>query len=149
MGRDFKLLLPMALMLLGPGSGAGALPRIDRVPSSLVYPDFWHTPFGIHRGTQDLLDLMLGGRVQFNDPAGLACAHMVEFGENSPQLTVFGLNRGSGQILYNPDMSSLEVFGADGDGDGQFYQPKGIACLRDGTVAVADTGNNRVVILEF
>jgi DNA-binding beta-propeller fold protein YncE len=149
MPRLTSIYLALALGLSGLATPARALPRVDRVPSSLVYPDFWHTPFGIHRGTEQLLDLMLAGQVHFDDPAGLACVHMLESGDAGPPLTVFGLNRGAGQIVYNPDMRSLAVFGEEGLGEGRFFRPQGIACLRDGTVAVADTGNDRVVFLRF
>jgi hypothetical protein len=74
---------------------------------------------------------------------------MAELGDKGPQLSVFGLNRGDAQILYNPDMRSLDVFGCAGSGEGQFLRPRGIACLGDGTVVVADTGNDRVVYLRF
>jgi DNA-binding beta-propeller fold protein YncE len=135
--------------LLSPAYGAWAAPRVDKVPSSLVYPDFWHTPLGIHRGTPELLNLMLGGRARFNDPAGVACVHMNEFGENSPQITAFGVNRGACQIVYNPSMKNLDVYGGPGSGVDQFSRPQGIACLANGTVAVADTGNDRIVFLRF
>ena len=74
---------------------------------------------------------------------------MDEFGENSPQNTAFGVNRGSCQIVYNPTMKSLDVFGSPGPGVDQFSRPQGIACLANGTVAVADTGNDRIVFLRF
>ncbi|HTB21343.1 MAG TPA: NHL repeat-containing protein [bacterium] len=149
MPRRPRLLFGLCSALLALNAAVSALPRVDEVPSSLVYPDFWHTFFGLHRGTPQLLDLMLGGRARFDDPAGLACAHMREGGEDSSQLTVFGVNRGAGQIVYNPTMLSLAVFGASGSGDGLFSAPTGIACLPDGSVAVADTGNDRVVFLRF
>ena len=43
----------------GMAAPAGAGPRVVHTPSSLVYPDFWHTPLGIHRGTPELLHLLL------------------------------------------------------------------------------------------
>ena len=147
MQRLTRLLLLLTLFAAGPGVRASM--RVDTGPSCLVYPDFWHTPLGIHRGTPELLQLLLGGRVSFDDPAGAACVRMAEYGQDGPQITAFGVNRGSGQIVYNPDMKGLDVFGEAGSGDGQFWKPQGIACLADGTVAIADTGNNRVVFLRF
>ncbi|MGH7442793.1 MAG: NHL repeat-containing protein [bacterium] len=139
--------LLVAALVFGPRH-ALALPRVEREPSSLVYPDFWHTPLGIHRGTQALLDLLLDGKVRFNDPEGAACAPML--GQTGVRdVTVFGVNSGAGQILYNPDMHSLAMFGTNGGGRGCFFRPQGIACLPDGTVAVADSGNNRVVLLNY
>jgi len=139
------LLLALFCLPLGLGAEPGLVTR----PSTLVYPDFWHTPLGLHRGTPKLLKLMLGDKVRFNDPAGVACTRMKEHGEQSPQITAFGVNSGSGQIVYNPDMKSLDVFGAEGSGDGYFLQPVGVACLPDGRVAVADSGNHRIALLHF
>lgn len=149
MPRLLRFVVALAAVPLMPLSGAWAQPRVDKGPSCLVYPDFWHTLFGIHRGTPELLDILLGGRVRFDDPAGVACAHMLDSGDDQSRLTVFGLNRGAGQIVYNPDTMSLDAFGSAGRGVGHFYRPKGIACLPDGTVAVADTGNDRVVFLRY
>ncbi len=86
-------------------------PAVITSPSTLVYPDFWHTPLGLHRGSPALLKLMLGDKVHFNDPAGVACTRMLEHGEQSPQITAFGVNSGASQIIYNPDMTSLKVYG--------------------------------------
>jgi hypothetical protein len=122
---------------------------VETGPSTLVYPDFWHTPLGLHRGTPRLLRLMLGDAVQFDDPGGVACTRMDELGPQGPQITAFGVNTGSGQIVYNPDMLHLAVFGQAGGGEGRFYQPVGIACHPSGLVAVADSGNHRIVYLRY
>ncbi|HTA16549.1 MAG TPA: hypothetical protein VK786_02240, partial [bacterium] len=71
MPRLLRFVVALAAFFLMPLSGAWALPRVDKGPSCLVYPDFWHTLFGIHRGTPVLLDILLGGRVRFDDPAGV------------------------------------------------------------------------------
>ena len=149
MRRLPRFLAPLLPALLALAPGMGAAPRVDRVPACLVYPAFWHTPLGIHRGTPQLLSLLLGDQAAFDDPQGATCARMSEFGDSGPQITAFGVDRGSGQIIYNPDMRSLDVFGERGHGVGQFQDPRGVACLADGSVAVADTGNNRVVFLHF
>ena len=118
-------------------------PAILTLPSSLVYPEFWHTPMGIHRGTPRLLAMLSGGRAEFNDPEGIACTRMYENGPENTQLTVFGVNSGQSCVIYNPDMLSLGFFGSQGKGPGQFDHPGGIAALPNGRVAVADTGNHR------
>lgn len=138
--------LPLALSLCSRGAAA---PRLERAESTLVYPDFWHTPLGIHRGTPELLELLLGGRARFDDPEGVACVHMAEDGLDTPQITAFGVNRGASQLLYNPDLRSLEIFGRPGSGKDAFDHPTGVACLADGSVAVADTGNDRIVLLDY
>jgi DNA-binding beta-propeller fold protein YncE len=143
--RTFRFILALACLGRLHAEGPAAL----YTPSSLVYPDFWHTPLGIHRGTPRLLDMFLGGKAKFDDPQGLAALRMKESGPENPQLTVFGVNSGASQIIYNPDMLSLKLFGSPGTGEGQFMHPCGVAALPDGRVAVADTGNDRVVLLRY
>ena len=143
------LLVHLSLALLCLSRLSPADPAVITSPATLVYPDFWHTPLGLHRGSPKLLKLMLGDRAVFNDPAGVACARMREHGEQSPQITAFGVNSGAGQIIYNPDMKSLAIFGSEGSGDEHFLNPIGVACLPDGRVAVADSGNHRIVQLQF
>lgn len=143
--RTFPVIFALCLLAQLPADE----PALIHSPSSLVYPDFWHTPLGVHRGTPKLLELLLSGRARFNDPQGMAATRMRENGPESPQLTVFGVNSGDHQLIFNPNMLSLKIFGSEGSGDGQFKRPTGIACLPDGRVAVADSGNNRIVLLRY
>ena len=137
------------LLLLPAGLGLGG-PQILSVPSTMVYPTFWHTPLGIHKGTPSLLKMFVGDQTYFSDPKGLACTHLAEYGkENSNQLTVVGVNSGMACLVYNPDFASLKVFGSFGPGIGQFDHPTGAAILPDGRVAIGDTGNHRVVMLRL
>ncbi|MCM3875701.1 MAG: NHL repeat-containing protein [Thermoanaerobaculia bacterium] len=60
---------------------------------------------------------------------------------------------GKGQLyVLDPRRGHVSVFGTDGKylrkiGDrASFYSPAGLAVAKDGTVAVADTGGNRVVV---
>ena len=118
--------------------------------STLVYPSFWHTPFGIHRGTPLHLKLFLGNRTYFDNPQGLACTKLLlDYGKINKdkddwQLTVYGVNSGRGEIIYNPSMHSLAVFGEKGSREGQLFNPKGIACNEYGDIYIADTGNDRI-----
>ncbi|MCE5300623.1 MAG: NHL repeat-containing protein [Spirochaetia bacterium] len=118
--------------------------------TTLVYPSFWHTPFGIHRGTQMHLKLFLGNRTFFSNPQDLACTKLLlDYGKINKdrddwQLTVYGVNSGQGEIIYNPSMHTLSRFGSIGSGDGQLMTPKGIACNEQGDVYVVDTGNDRI-----
>jgi sugar lactone lactonase YvrE len=142
-------LLALALLWLPSRPAQAWDPKVIKGPSTLVYPDFWHTPLGVHKGTAELLRIFTGGRARFNDPQGVACVRMKENGPENPQLTVFGVNSGDGQIVFNPDMFHLSVYGETGSGEGQFVKPTGIAALPDGRVAVADTGNHRIALLQY
>ncbi len=120
-------------------------------PTTLIYPSFWHTPFGIHKGTQMHLKLFLGTRTFFDGPQDLACTKLLkDYGKINKdkddwQLTVYGVNSGRGEVIYNPSMHTLAVFGGRGSGEGEMLDPKGIACNEYGDIYIADTGNNRIV----
>ncbi|HUO58270.1 MAG TPA: hypothetical protein VMV05_08845 [bacterium] len=79
-------------------------------------------------------------------PMGVAC--------NSAGSTVFVAGEGSG-IIYaysfdSTNLSPVTQWGSSGSGDGQFTYPRGIACNSAGTtVAVADSGNNRIQVFSF
>lgn len=128
----------------------GEITTIYDRPTTLVYPSFWHTPFGIHRGTPMHLKLFLGNRTYFDNPQDLACTKlMVEYGrinkdKDDWQLTVYGCNSARGEIIYNISMHSLGTFGSRGSRDGQLLNPKGIACNEYGDVYVVDTDNDRI-----
>lgn len=122
------------------------------VPSTYVYPSSGFLPFNIHRGTQTMLSLMLHG-VVFDNPQGLACALLKSDQDphDSKQdvvVTVVGVNSGAGQLIYNAGLKDLKSFGTIGKGEHQFLNPTGVAIDRDGDVAVADTGNHRIVLLK-
>lgn len=128
----------------------GEMTTIYDNPTTIVYPSFWHTPFGIHRGTAVHLKLFLGNRTYFDDPQDLACTKlMAEYGQINKdkddwQLTVYGCNSGRGEIIYNISMYGLGTFGSKGSRDGQLLNPKGIACNEYGDVYVVDSGNDRI-----
>ena len=119
-------------------------------PSTLVYPSFWHTPFGIHKGTPFWLKVFLGTRTSFSNPQGVACTKLlidygkINVGRDDWQLTVYGVNTGNSEVIFNPTMYSLAIFGSYGKGDGQLDHPTGITCNEAGDIYVADTGNNRL-----
>lgn len=123
---------------------------ITGFPTTLVYPSYWHTPFGINRGTPFWLKVFLGTRTNFNNPQDLAATKLlVDFGKINKgrddwQLTVYGVNSGNGEVIYNPSMHALAIFGSKGEGEGQLMNPVGIACNEYGDIYVADTGNNRI-----
>lgn len=121
--------------------------------TTLLYPPFGHT-WGIHRGTEGKLDMILGNVTDFDNPQGLAAVKLKSWddpdnSDDDDEITCFGVNANRGQIIYNTSMSSLGIYGEIGDGVGQFRQPRGICATSDGDVYVADMGNNRIVHLRM
>lgn len=122
-------------------------------PSTLLTPPFSHT-LGFQRIGRYYLRLYLGGDFRVDDPQGMCGAKMIE--EDDPTtsrddhiLTLFGVNSGTGQIVYNVKLLEPRIYGSKGTGTGQFLQPHGITCNPEGAVYVADTGNDRVVRLRY
>jgi sugar lactone lactonase YvrE len=125
----------------------------DDAGTTLVYPPFGHC-LGMHRATTFHLFLYLGTRTEFDEPAGLAAVKLDALDDPSTpsdddELTVFGLNSGRCEIIYNTSLVNVEIYGKCGSGPGQFRNPLGIAADERGNVFVADTGNHRIVRLVY
>ncbi len=121
--------------------------------TTLVRPPFGHC-LGINRATPVHVFLYLGTQTSFEDPAGLAAVKLrseddPDTGHDDDELTVFGLNSGRSEILYNTSLTNVEIFGGPGSGEGRFDHPLGIAADEWGGVVVADTGNDRIVRLRY
>ena len=132
-----------------PGGSAPAELRY----TTLVAPPFAHT-LGIHRARSSHLRLFLGDRTRFDDPQGVAAVKFAS--DDDPdartddyKLTLFGVNAGRHEILYNSSMQTLAIYGEQGSGEGRFEAPRGIAATVDGRVYVADSGNRRVARLRW
>jgi len=122
-------------------------------PTTLIEPPFEHT-LGFNRVGRFFINLYLGRSFRVDDPQGMCGAKMVE--EDDPAtskddhvLTMFGVNSGTGQVLYNVKLVEPRIYGTAGSDTGQFNRPHGICCNKYGDVYVADTDNNRVVRLRY
>jgi hypothetical protein len=127
-----------------------ARPKSDNSNPTLVYPPWKHT-LGLRRVGQRHLDFYSGYRKTFDNPQGMATVKL-DFNDDAgpgddEELTIYGVNSGTGEVFYNKSMVSAGFFGRAGSGAGEFHEPVGIAADRFGNVVVADTGNRRVVVL--
>jgi sugar lactone lactonase YvrE len=122
---------------------------LDYRPQTLSVPPFKHT-FGFYRASKYYLQLFLGPGYDYNDPQGIAIVKLREHDnpktkKDDDELTVFAVNSGNGQIVYNIGLEAVKVYG----NKKIFSQPKGIAANEDGLIALADYGNKRVVKLQY
>lgn len=120
-------------------------------PSLLVYPPFGHS-MGFHKAGNFYLKLFLGLGARFEDPQGIACVRLSatdDLGtkDDDDELTVYVVNSGRHQIIYNSGLTGAHSYGSMGSDSGQFHTPRGIAATPEGMVYVADMNNNRVVQL--
>uniref|UniRef100_A0A7V3RID5 FlgD/Vpr Ig-like domain-containing protein n=1 Tax=candidate division WOR-3 bacterium TaxID=2052148 RepID=A0A7V3RID5_UNCW3 len=118
-------------------------------PQTLAVPPFEHT-LGFYRASKYYLRLFLGPNFDYNDPQGIAAVKLKVLDDpktsrDDDELTVFAVNSGSSQIVYNIGLSAVKVYG----NEKMFSQPKGIAANEDGLIALADFGNKRVVKLKY
>jgi sugar lactone lactonase YvrE len=122
-------------------------------PTTLLVPPFTHT-LGFNRIGRLYISMYLGKSFKLEDPQGMCGAKMVE--EDDPKtsnddhiLTMFGINSGSSQIVYNVKLIEPRIYGSPGKDTGHFNHPHGICCNKNGAVYVADTDNDRVVRLKY
>ena len=122
---------------------------LDYKPQTLAVPPFEHT-FGFYRASKYYLQLFLGPSFEYNDPQGIAAVKLKELDNpksmrDDDELTIFAVNSGAGQIIYNVGLEAVKVYGDKKT----FASPKGIAVLPEGLVAVADFDNRRIVKLQY
>ena len=120
-------------------------------PTTFVFPAYEHT-YGIRKAGSLELFLFMGFKVKFSLPEGLACVRLDSWEDpedphDDDELTVYGVNSGQNNIIFNSSMWGLGVYGLDKEGDQLLNRPHGICANSKGDVYVADTGNNRVVRL--
>jgi outer membrane protein assembly factor BamB len=124
--------------------------RAGDPPTTLVHPPFKHN-LGFNKLRQFHLTAYGGDGHTIDDPRGIVAVKLAfkddpDTGDDD-EVTVFGVNAGAREIIYNPTLVDLAFFG-DGEmgGDG-FADPVGIGADGNGLVVVGDRGNNRVVYL--
>lgn len=123
----------------------------NQEPTTFVFPTYYHT-YGIRKAGAFELFLFMGLKVSFSNPEGLACVRLDSWEDpddphDDDEVTVYGVNSGQNNIIYNKSMSGLEVYGIDEEDNQLLNQPHGICANSRGDVYVADTGNNRIVRL--
>lgn len=92
-----------------------------------------------------------GDDLVIDDPRGIAAVKLAFKDEDGrgddDELTVFGVNGGRGEIIYNPSLVRLARYGSTGAPSLDLVDPVGVAADADGLVVVADRGADRVVTL--
>jgi len=138
-------------IICGNNSNSLSQNRNNYDPTTLVFPTFLHT-YGIRKATRFHLFLFTKNKVKFIDPQGLAVVRLNSWEDTTTtgdddEVTVYGVNSGQNNIIYNKSMKSLGIYGMDEKGEQRLNRPHGIAANEKGDVYVADTDNHRVVKL--
>ena len=120
-------------------------------PTTLVFPTFLHT-YGIRKASRFHLFLFTQNKAKFKDPQGLAVVRLTAWedtttAKDDDEVTVYGVNSGQDNIIYNSSMKSIGIYGLTAKGIQRLNKPRGIAAHEKGEVYVADTGNHRIVKL--
>ncbi len=124
-----------------------------RTGTTLINPP-WNHCLGLDKVTQFHLNLYSCYREKFHDPRGLFCTKLIceddtSTNHDDDELTVFGLNSGNSELIYNRGMTSINVVGKEGDGEIDLDHPLDISGDSRGNIYIADTGNNRIIHLEY
>ena len=138
----------LAITLLLCRAGTAADPPF---PTTLVFPPYFHS-YGIQRATEAKLFMLLPMQTRFSNPQGLAVTKMrtrddTTTEKDDDEVTVYGVNSGRGEIIYNTSMYGLALWGKKGGGKEEMRDPVGVACDEEGNVYICDTGNDRIVRL--
>jgi hypothetical protein len=99
------------------------------------------------RVTEREVALLLPG-IRIAAPAGIAVARMKSSPGGKDQVTIVALDSGTGFVLSNGRGVEGIVWGKARSKLGPLLQPADLAIDREGRVAVTDTGNRRVVVLQ-
>lgn len=132
-------------------SGSTIFAQDKKDPTSLVFPTFLHT-YGIRKATRFHLLLFTQNKTKFDEPQGLAVTRLLSWEDSTTtndddEVTVYGVNSGENNIIYNKSMKSIGIYGSIEDGEQRLNKPAGIAATSTGEVYIADSGNHRIVKL--
>ena len=146
---SFRALIGLgAFLVLAPVSA-----NADRYdPTTLVFPSFGHT-MGYHKASDYFLRFFLGRGISFRNPQGVCAVRLISTDDpasvkDDDELSLFAVSARLHQILYNEELFKLKLFAGFGRGEGKFWSPHGVAATVTGKIYVADTGNDRIVILK-
>ena len=142
----FSWLLTFFLLTFGNNQDSSAYH-----PTTFVFPTYRHT-YGIRKAGPTELFLFMSFKVKFRDPQGLACVRLdawedPEDPHDDDELTVYGVNSGQNNIIYNKSMWALAVYGLYDKSEQSLKEPHGICANSRGDVYIADSGNHRIVRL--
>lgn len=138
----------LLLILNLAGAGWGKEPVIIEARSTtLIYPSYWHTPFGIHRATQNHLIRFTQQATRFDQPQGMACLPLLKNNSTDNQvapfqITVIGVNQGQANLIYNPSLFNIAILSSNE----QFtlLQPVDVAANQNHPVYVSDRQSKQV-----
>lgn len=122
------------------------------LPTTLVRPPWKHN-LGFNTLRQFHMTAYGGEDFEIDDPRGIATAKM-RFKDapgrgDDDEVTVFGVNAGRRELIYNPSLVELARFGPNDMPAPPFDDPVGVATDADALVVVGDRGNDRVVFLRM
>lgn len=118
--------------------------------TTLVFPSKSHAP--IRKATQTHLFLAVGPRTKVKNPQGVALTKLAvqddpETDQDDDELTVYGVNAGNNEIIYNTSLVNIKIYREKQGTPGSLLHPRGITADTAGDVYVADMGHKRVVRL--
>lgn len=118
--------------------------------TTLVNPPWSHC-YGLHRVNQTHLNLYSGYRKKFRSPQGISAVKLLANDapgrQDDDELTVYGVNSGNNEIIYNTSLLGIDFFEPAKNDPAALRNPTGIAADQHGLVVVADTDNDRVAFL--
>jgi DNA-binding beta-propeller fold protein YncE len=121
-------------------------------PTTLVHPPWKHN-LGFNKLRDFHVSAYGGYGRAIDDPRGIAAVKLLFQDADGPgdddEVTVYGVNAGRREVIYNPSLVELAFFGDEQMGGDGFDDPVGIGADANGRVVVGDRGNDRVVFLRM